>query len=459
MVTQVTHRYKPRGGALKAFECRDPEVLLSGPAGTGKSRALLEKLNFMALLNPGMRGLIVRQTLVSLGSTALKTWREIVIPEALANGDVTFYGGSPEHPPQYRYRNGSVIVIGGMDKPTKIMSSEYDIIYVQEAIELDVKGWEALTTRLRNWRMSFQQLIADTNPDVPHHFLKKRGDAGVLTIIESRHTDNPMLFDDDGAVVEPAGRDYLNKLANLTGVRKLRLQDGLWVAAEGLVFESWDPAIHLVNPFYIPKSWPRYWSIDFGYTHPFVCQMWAEDPDGRLYLYREIYHTRRTVDVHVQHILAVVRDPAPHCKAEKREPDPKVERDWVWREPKPRWITADHDAGDRALFEREIGMSTVPAVKGVSDGLQAVDIRMQRAGDGKPRLMLVRDAVVQRDADLLDSVKPVCTVEEIVGYVWDTAGGKKIKESPLKELDDGCDAMRYLVAEIDLAPRPGIRWL
>src|SRR5690606_17532622 len=106
--TVVTHRFAPRGAAKALMSCRDPEVLLSGPAGTGKSRACLEKIHLMALLNPGMRGLIVRKTLASLGSTALATWREHVVPEALQTGEIEFYGGSAEEPPQYRYRNGSV---------------------------------------------------------------------------------------------------------------------------------------------------------------------------------------------------------------------------------------------------------------------------------------------------------------------------------------------------------------
>ena len=60
--TQAVHEYTPRGGAVQVFERRDNEVLISGPAGTGKSRACLEKLHLMALLNPGMRGLMVRKT-------------------------------------------------------------------------------------------------------------------------------------------------------------------------------------------------------------------------------------------------------------------------------------------------------------------------------------------------------------------------------------------------------------
>jgi hypothetical protein len=52
--------YGPKGGARELFYLKDPEVLLAGPAGTGKSRAALEKLNFLALKYPGFRGLIVK---------------------------------------------------------------------------------------------------------------------------------------------------------------------------------------------------------------------------------------------------------------------------------------------------------------------------------------------------------------------------------------------------------------
>src|ERR1700756_2401802 len=116
----VEHRYRPVGSAARLWSCPAPEVLLSGPAGTGKSRACLEKLHAMALRNPGMRGLICRKTAVSLGSTALVTFREHVAKEALASGEVKWYGGSQQEAASYRYGNGSVIVVGGMDKATRI---------------------------------------------------------------------------------------------------------------------------------------------------------------------------------------------------------------------------------------------------------------------------------------------------------------------------------------------------
>ena len=76
MTTVLEHTYRPRGACIDLFNYRGPEVLMSGPAGTGKSRACLEKLHRMMLATAGARGLIVRKTGVSLTSTALVTYRQ-----------------------------------------------------------------------------------------------------------------------------------------------------------------------------------------------------------------------------------------------------------------------------------------------------------------------------------------------------------------------------------------------
>lgn len=437
----LEHSYTARGAALELFRRKDAEVVLSGPAGTGKSRACLEKLHALALMNPGMRGLIVRKTQVSMTNTALVTFREHVLPEALRAGLVSWYGGSKAEAACYRYSNGSAINVGGMDKPTRIMSSEYDTVYVQEAIELSVVDWDAITTRLRNGKISFQQLIADTNPDTETHWLKQRANEGKTVMLESRHADNPVLWDEVLGVWTERGESYMAVLNNLTGVRLLRLRDGLWVAAEGIIFEQWDARTHLITmrdvpKGHIPNAWPRYWTVDFGFTNPFVLQCWAEDPDGRLYLYREIYHTKRLVEDHAAQILSLVT------------------RNGKWMEPKPEAIICDHDAEDRATLEKHLGMDTIAAHKSVSDGIQAVSARMKPAGDGKPRIFILRDALVERDTALAEAKKPTCTAEEIGGYVWNPD-----KDEPVKKDDHGCDALRYTVAECDLGNRPNVRWL
>jgi PBSX family phage terminase large subunit len=450
--------YRPRGAAKTVFECRADEVLIAGPAGTGKSRACLEKLHMMCLLNPGMRALIVRKTSVSLTNTALVTYRDGVAPEAIARGIVKWYGGSLEEAAGYRYENGSRINIGGMDKPTKIMSSEYDVIYVQEATELSLTDWEMLTSRLRNGVVSFQQILADCNPDHPNHWLKARCDRGITTHLLSKHTDNPVYFDDDGNETEK-GRSYMARLKNLTGLRKLRLLDGIWAGAEGVIYDEFDPSIHVVPKRELPAEWTRYWSVDFGFKNPFVCQCWAEDPDGRLWLEWEVYYTERLVQDHAQTILDQVSHLDPEYVHPEGEPR-RAHHGRIWTGPRPARIICDHDAEDRATLERELGIGTVPAKKSVSDGIQASQGRYRVQDDGKPRIFFLENCVVERDPKLVEgtTMRPQCTVEELPAYIWDTRDGKPPKDTPLKENDHGCDAKRYMVAEKDLVAQFRMRW-
>lgn len=430
----LEHVFTPRGSAKQLFAERGDEVLIVGPAGTGKSRACLEKMHLAATVNPGFRGLIVRKTAVSLTTSALMTWERDVVPESLAAGLLSFYGGSVREPAQYRYMNGSKIMVGGLDKSSKIMSTEYDLIFVQEATELTEGDWEDLTTRLRSGKISFQQLLADCNPSHAEHWLKKRCDRGQTLMLLSRHEDNPLLFDDDGNLTVE-GAAYIGKLDNLTGPRHARLRKGEWSSAEGVVYEHFDTAVHVVNPFPIPDAWPRTWVVDFGYTNPMVVQCWADDPDGRAYMYREWYHTQKTVPEFAADIAATV---APGGE---------------WIEPQPGWVVCDHDSDRqgtsmrdilaRELKTRGVKVRTKPAKKDVKVGIQRVTDRLKPAGDGKPRLFLLRDALVKADADLVDRSKPTCTADELPGYIWDSTPGKEPKETPVKEDDHGADCVRY----------------
>lgn len=211
-------------------------------------------------------------------------------------------------------------------------------------------------------------------------------------------------------------------------------------AAEGVIYEEYDETVHLVDRFPVPDDWPRMWTVDFGFTNPFVCQFWALDPDGRMILYREIYMSRRTVDQHAQDIL----DQVTVTEGGKR----------VRTEPRPVAVVCDHDAEGRAVLERDLGLTTTSAHKPVKTGLQAVKGRLRTAGDGRPRLVFMRDVLVERDKVLDEAKKPLCTVDEITSYVWamprQNALSKAESEEPLKVDDHGMDGMRYGVAELDL---------
>jgi phage terminase large subunit len=408
-------RYEPCGAVRDLFLATDPEVLIEGPAGTGKSLGCLKKLHRNAIKYPGSRQLILRKTRVSLTQTAMITFEHNVI---VPGGRVRFHTTLQA----YLYPNGSIIAVAGLDKDSKVMSSEYDTIYVQEATELIEAEAEALTTRLRHGVIPHQQLIMDCNPGPPTHWLNQRCEQGKTTRLQSRHVHNPTLW--DGHDWTPYGADYIAKLDALTGVRYDRLRLGKWVAAEGQIYEGWDTEAHLIDRFDVPPDWPHYWDIDFGFTNPFVWHDWAMDPDGRLYLVDEIYRTQVLVEDHAANILNRTRD--------RRRPSA---------------IITDHDAEDRATFERKTGYRTQGAIKEVSPGIQAVSSRLRPAQDGRPRLFIFRDACPygERDRSLIERGKPSCTADEFPTYVWDTRQGLRKGEQPTKEDDHGMDATRYQV--------------
>ena len=71
--------YKPAGAAAKLFSNRSPEALLEGPAGTGKTRAVLEYVNYLCEQYPGIRVLLFRKTRNSMSESVLVTWEEKVL--------------------------------------------------------------------------------------------------------------------------------------------------------------------------------------------------------------------------------------------------------------------------------------------------------------------------------------------------------------------------------------------
>ena len=418
---EITHDYEARGALRDLFHDRYDEIVVSGPVGTGKSRACMEKLQAVALKYPKMRGLISRKVQDTLTKTVLPIYLEYVANEMIDAGVVKHRVATAKLPDRYVYPNGSEIWVGGMDKASKIMGSEFDMVYVSEATELRPVDWDNLTTRLRRGRVPYQQLISDCNPDKPTHWLKQRAGMGSTKMLWSKHTDNPKYFNADGTPTDE-GAAYMVKLDRLTGVRRLRNRDGLWVAAEGIIWESFDQSKHVIPSFDIPDDWARYWVVDFGHTNPFVLQCWAVDPDGRLFMYREIYMTERLVEDHAKKILSIVA------------PDDK------WVEPKPRRIICDHDAEDRATLRRHLGMANSPANKKVKLGLAAVEKRFR-----DDRIFFFADALVEKDEKLAEAMKPWRTVDEFGGYVRDEGS-----EDPKKEDDHGSDCVRYFVADRDL---------
>lgn len=392
-------------------------VIISGPAETGKTFGALYKVDTFLRNYAGAQVTMARKVRASMYGSVLRTYDRV----RAIKGGVTPYGG--QHPEWYDYPNGSRLWVAGLDNPGKALSSERDMIYINQAEELTLEDWETLATRAtgRGAVAPWTQLLGDCNPGPPKHWIKQRH---ALAFYESRHEDNPSLFTADGQPTVQ-GLKTLAVLDNLTGVRFLRLRKGIWAGAEGMVYDEYDPALHLMDRFEIPRAWRRIRAVDFGYTNPFVCQWWAVDHDGRMYLYRELYMTRRTVEEHAPLIVK-------HSAGETYEV-----------------TVADHDAEDRATLERK-GIPTDRARKEIGVGIQKVQERLKKAGDGKPRLFILKDSLIEVDEDLRARNKPLSSEDEIVGYVWPRSqDNKPIKEVPVDLDNHGMDTMRYAVMYVD----------
>ena len=65
--------YVPHGAAEELFYCRATEVLLDGPAGTGKTMAVACYLHLIAESFDGCKILVVRKTRVDLSESWMRT--------------------------------------------------------------------------------------------------------------------------------------------------------------------------------------------------------------------------------------------------------------------------------------------------------------------------------------------------------------------------------------------------
>jgi len=402
------------GGAAEFAAYKGPEALLHGPAETGKTISACYKIHLCALKYPEASLVIARKTLASTYATVLQTYRRKVLggrPEAWG---IKPYGG--EKPEWFDYPNGARLWITGLDKSSKTLSAEHDLVYVNQVEELNVEDWEILTTRTtgRAGHMPYAQTIGDANPAWPSHWMYHRDSLRTFT---SQHADNPILFDPRTGIITAQGKRTMAVLDALTGVRKERLRWGRVAQAEGAIYTGYDEATHRIYREAAADHYPRYVAgVDWGYRNPGSLGVWGVTGEGAMYLVAQYYHRERGNSWWVEKALQLDAE----FGIEAFACDPS----------QPAYIQEFRNAG----------LNAVKGFNEVRPGIDAVESRFETA-----MIFFLRDSLREADQGLIQEKKPYQAEDEIPNYIW----ANNDKEQPVKQDDHGLDMTRYAVAYVD----------
>lgn len=279
---------------------------------------------------------------------------------------------------------------------------------VDEMTVLPKVTFEQLVARMS---VTGAKLFGTTNPDSPHHWLKKEW-------IDRRDRDMRVFhFElDDNPFLDPAFVAYLKR--QYTGLWYRRFIRGLWVMAEGAIYDMWDPRRHIVHNTPRIADWLTC-SVDYGTTNPFHALMIGIGVDNRLYAVNEWRHdskaTRRqmTDEGYSGALRSWMR----------RIPVPGTTRRGV----DPRYLVVDPSATSFRVQLNQDGMTSWPADNSVLDGIRLVSTLL--AARPRPRLLIHK------------SCKAL--IEELPAYSWDEKAQRKGEDKPIKFADHGCDALRY----------------
>lgn len=307
-----------------------------------------------------------------------------------------------------KFLDKNIVTMGAKDEGAigKFQGKTMSLVYCDEMTLYPDSIIDMIDTRLSNpHSMGF----ASMNPKQPTHKLKKwidkaeEGNPNYYALHFSLE-DNPYL---------PA--EYKERIRNsLSGVFYKRNYLGLWVLAEGAIFDFFDRNTYVVDR---PPTAAEYWiaGVDFGMTNPTACalvgvstgkytqtgkQMWVED---EYYWDQSVKGRQKLVGELADDLLEFLE---PYSV-------------------KQLYIDPSAEALSRELKRR--GLPVIDANNDVDYGIQIMTSDMR---EGK--------------CLILEKCKNL--IREIEGYTWDPKYAEKGIDKPIKTADHMIDALRYILA-------------
>lgn len=355
--------------------------------------------------------------LVMVGRTRDAVWRNCIAP--LQNPEL--FGPSAAQvvgnygAPTVKILGRMVHVLGASDAKAEKVIRGMTVAgsYVDEATTLPEEFFTQLLGRMS---VPGARMFVSTNPDNPAHYLRTKFLDRIEELPDWRSwhftlEDNPSLTDQYKASIR----------SEFTGLWYRRFILGEWVAAEGAIFDMWDPDTHVVPHDDLPPM-VRVLAvgIDYGTTNATSAVALGLGTDGVLYAVDEWRFDA--------------------AQAQQRHTDTQLSagiRGWLPDLPaRPEWVVVDPAA---ASFKVQLASDGVLNVmNGENDVAYGIRLTAALLGAGRLRVS--------------DRCKGV--VSEAPGYSWDPKATEKGEDRPLKVADHSLDALRYAIATTETLWRP-----
>lgn len=237
------------------------------------------------------------------------------------------------------------------------------------------------------------------NPEGPFHWFKQNW---IDKCKEKNLLYLHFTMDDNLSLSEKIKERYRSMYS---GVFYKRYIQGLWCVAEGLIYDMFDSARHVVSGF-IKPSGRCYVSCDYGTQNATVFLLWCKDALGKWICCREYYYSGRD--------------------EESQKTDTEYADDLEkWLDGiSPERIIIDPSAASFTAELKKRGYHIRKANNAVLDGIRFV------------ASLLNQDEI---------GIHECCnnTVKEFSSYTWDEKASEHGEDKPVKQADHCMDALRY----------------
>lgn len=373
--------FKPNPGPQTFFlAASEREVLYGGAAGGGKSYAMLaDPLRYMG--HPQFSGLLLRHTTEELRELIWKS--QEMYPK--------IYPGIKwsERKMQWQAPSGARLWMSYLDRDEDVLRYQglaFSWIGFDELTQWHTPfAYNYMRSRLRTAASDLPiYMRATTNPGGPgHSWVKKMfidpAPAGKSFWATDIETGQPLTYPKghsregeylfkrkfipamltDNPYLSESG-DYETMLLSLPEHQRKQLLEGNWDVAEGAAFPEFNRAIHVVEPFDIPKNWAKFRACDYGYGSYSAVIWFAVTPSDQLVIYRELY-VSKVLAKDLAHLVlqaeendGVIRYGVldSSCWAKRGDTGPSIAETMIMEG--CRWRPADRSAGSRVAGKQQL---------------------------------------------------------------------------------------------------------